>query len=659
MKRKLFVMAACCAVILSVKAQTPELFTPYKATNLRVPSVPLVVNDPYFSIWSPYDELNAGTTRHWTNDQMPLTGMLRVDGVPYRFMGGEKEYILETIVPMADVGPWRAQMTRQTPAAGWEKPDFDAAGWRRAEGAFGNEEYPSVRTRWADTNSDIYVRRSVEISEEDAAADLYLVYSHDDVFELYINGEKVVDTGHSWKTGVVKHLDGKLKSLLKPGKNLIAAHCHNTAGGAYLDFGIFKNVKKPSIEVKLAKQKSVNVLATNTYYTFECGPVELDVVFTAPMLIDNLDLLSTPINYISYQVRATDKKAHDVQFYLGASPEIAVNKATQPTVTTITAKEGVTYAKSGTIEQPILAKKGDGICIDWGYLYLPAINGSVSISDEETMVNTFASTGKLAESKEKIVCRKAAEQPALAYVHDFGTTQQAASYALIGYDEVLDIEYFFHRYKGYWARNGKTIFQAFNELNRDYASIMQRCRQLDQRIYDDGVKSGNQKYAEILSASYRHVIAAHKLFEDKDGNRLRQHRRPHLSRGSALPRLQPRTAEGHDDLYLRIQLHRPVDQALCSPRPRHLSHRQLSGLRRRHAPRGGWQHDYPGCHNLQTRKQHEVCRQILGHHEDLDRLSRREWSGPVEPALHRRLRRTLGPQLQPLCQGHHGCGRIC
>ena len=520
MKRKLFVMAACCAVILSVKAQTPELFTPYKATNLRVPSVPLVVNDPYFSIWSPYDELNAGTTRHWTNDQMPLTGMLRVDGVPYRFMGGEKEYILETIVPMADVGPWRAQMTRQTPAAGWEKPDFDAAGWRRAEGAFGNEEYPSVRTRWADTNSDIYVRRSVEISEEDAAADLYLVYSHDDVFELYINGEKVVDTGHSWKTGVVKHLDGKLKSLLKPGKNLIAAHCHNTAGGAYLDFGIFKNVKKPSIEVKLAKQKSVNVLATNTYYTFECGPVELDVVFTAPMLIDNLDLLSTPINYISYQVRATDKKAHDVQFYLGASPEIAVNKATQPTVTTITAKEGVTYAKSGTIEQPILAKKGDGICIDWGYLYLPAINGSVSISDEETMVNTFASTGKLAESKEKIVCRKAAEQPALAYVHDFGTTQQAASYALIGYDEVLDIEYFFHRYKGYWARNGKTIFQAFNELNRDYASIMQRCRQLDQRIYDDGVKSGNQKYAEILSASYRHVIAAHKLFEDKDGNLL-------------------------------------------------------------------------------------------------------------------------------------------
>ena len=441
MKKNLLMMAVCFAAALSVKAQTTDLFTPYKATNLRVPSVPIVVNDPYFSIWSPYDELQAGTTRHWTNAEMPLTGLLRVDGVPYRFMGGEKEYILETIVPMADAGAWQAEMTRRNPGAGWEKPDFDAAGWRRAEGAFGSpDEYPSVRTRWNDTNSDIYVRRTIEISAEDVASDLYLVYSHDDIFELYINGEKVVDTGHSWKTGVVKRLDDSQKALLKPGKNVIAAHCHNTSGGAYLDFGLFKNVKKPSIEVKLAKQKSVDVLATNTYYTFECGPVELDVVFTAPMLIDNLDLLSTPINYISYQVRSTDKKAHDVQFYLGASPEIAVNQASQPTVTTLVNKEGVTYAKTGTVDQPILAKKGDGICIDWGYLYLPAINGSVSIADEETMLNTFSSTGKLAATQQKVVSRQASDMPALAYVHDFGTTQQAASYALIGYDEVLDIQ---------------------------------------------------------------------------------------------------------------------------------------------------------------------------------------------------------------------------
>ena len=57
-------------------------------------------------------------------------------------------------------------------------------------------------------------------------------------------------------------------------------------------------------------------------------------------------------------------------------------------------------------------------------------------------------------------------------------------------------------------------------MNREYSSIMKRCRALDKQIYDDGVKSGDKKYAEILSASYRHVIAAHKLFKDDEGNLL-------------------------------------------------------------------------------------------------------------------------------------------
>ena len=58
------------------------LFEPYRPTALRLPSVPLVVNDPYFSIWSPYDQLNEGATRHWTHEEKPLEGFLRVDGKP-------------------------------------------------------------------------------------------------------------------------------------------------------------------------------------------------------------------------------------------------------------------------------------------------------------------------------------------------------------------------------------------------------------------------------------------------------------------------------------------------------------------------------------------------------------------------------------------------
>ena len=99
---------------------------------------------------------------------------------------------------------------------------------------------------------------------------------------------------------------------------------------AYTDFGLYRNKSAENVNAEKAVQKSVDVMATSTYYTFGCGPVELDLVFTAPMLIDNYDLLSSPINYISYQVRSTDGKEHDVQLLLTASPLISVNKASQP-----------------------------------------------------------------------------------------------------------------------------------------------------------------------------------------------------------------------------------------------------------------------------------------------------------------------------------------
>lgn len=513
-------LLALLAYGLSAVAQTAEVFRPYQETDLRMPSVPLLVSDPYFSIWSPYNELNEGTTRHWTNDEKPLQGWLRVDGVTYSFMGVDRD-VFDAIAPMADEGGWTARYSREKQADGWQNPNFDDSSWKEGTAAFGSPDLSFVRTEWKDEHSDLYVRREVNVTAADLEEDLMIIYSHDDVFELYINGTQVANTGEIWREGIRLPLDKKLKKLLKSGKNIIASHCHNTTGGAYTDFGLYKQLRPKAGNVLQAKQKSVSVLATSTYYTFSCGPVELDLVFTAPMLMDDYDLLSSPANYISYQVRSVDGKEHDAQLLMTTSPLLAVNKAGQPTVTTLETHGGVQYAKTGTIEQPILAKTGDGICIDWGYLYLPAINGEVSISDAESVKNTFTTTGKLPKSEEKIVSRKPSEIPTMAYRHDFGRVKQGAGYALIGYDEIEDIEYFYKRYKAYWAHEGKvTIFDMFDRLNREYSSIMNACRELDKRIYDDGVKSGNKKYAEILSGSYRHVIAAHKLFRDDEGNLL-------------------------------------------------------------------------------------------------------------------------------------------
>jgi hypothetical protein len=55
--------------------------------NLRAPATPLVVHDPYFSIWSNADRMTGGPTRHWTGARQELAGIIRVDGKNFRYLG--------------------------------------------------------------------------------------------------------------------------------------------------------------------------------------------------------------------------------------------------------------------------------------------------------------------------------------------------------------------------------------------------------------------------------------------------------------------------------------------------------------------------------------------------------------------------------------------
>lgn len=513
-------------VIASSASQT-HFFEPYKQSSLRLPAVPLLVNDPYFSVWSPHDRLTDGGTRHWTDAAKPLLGLLKVDNAVYCFMGNESRQVLETILPMGDQEPWTAPCLRITPTKEWNQVGYNDDAWPKVQGALGNDVKKDVHTLWSGDSTDVYIRRTFRLTADDLKKDFAIRYSHDDVCELFINGVKIHDTGLTWKRKQQLTLNKQQLELLQEGENVLAMHCHNTTGGAYADMGFYALTNVKSTSILTARQKSVSVMATNTYYTFSCGPIDLDVVFTSPMLMDDYDLLSTPINYISYQVRSTDGKDHSVKLYLATTPEMAINNVNHTITTTISTLcstgDGNNYVRCGTSLQPILKRQGDGVCIDWGYFYLSDHDGKVALAPLHRSIQSFINTGHLVSTSDSICSQSVADMPALSYMHNFEEvgTQPVQGFTMAGYDEIKDIEYLGKQYTGYWAHNGKvTIFEAFNRMARDYTDIMNRCRHLDKTIYDDGMTAGGIKYAEMLSGHYRLVMAAHKLFQDEDGHLL-------------------------------------------------------------------------------------------------------------------------------------------
>lgn len=509
--KRLFIVLFCL-ISLTGRAQKSEFFTPVHENVLRLPAVPLITVDPYFCLWSKYDHLYDGSVTHWSGVKKPLNGAVFVDNKAYRFMGES----MEGIYPLASEKEWTGKYITSKPSGSWTNVGFDDSSWESGEAPWGggDDNYnKTVKTSWSGGNVDIYVRRAVTLDEIDPNALYYLMYKHDDVFELYINGTRVVSTGETWDvSGTAIQID---KSLLRQGENVIACHCHNTTGGAYVDMGLYLSVLEEAV------QKSCTVTATSTYYTFQCGGIDLDVVFTTPQVMSDLTLFSTPISYISYQAKSNDRKSHKVYVYLQTSAEMSVRNTSQGTTTRRKITNGREYFYGGNTSQNVLSQTSD--LIDWGYVYAFCDRQAghfLKLGEHDAMLREFASTGTVTSS---LVSKTSAGGTyySIIYNDSLGTvnTSGKRSFTMFGYDDTYSIQYFNSNRKGYWSNNGRTnITKRFDDLYDNYEDIMERCRIQDKQIYMDGYVVGGSKYGEILASVYRQTNAAHKLFTDAKGN---------------------------------------------------------------------------------------------------------------------------------------------
>ncbi|KGE13695.1 protein of unknown function DUF1793 [Sphingobacterium deserti] len=480
------------------------VFAAYAQDNSgrKAPAYPLITHNPNFSIWSTSDVLTDKTTEHWTGVAHGLTGYLEVDGAIYRFMGMDVPHYQTIMPPDKEESKTAVKYNEQTSANGWQGLNFTASNWK--EGVLPISDNKSVPgTLWESDN--IWVRREFSLDKVDKDKPLYLKLHHDDNVEVYLNG-KLVFEKEGWNNRFEYFdISSKANGLLRTGKNVLAIYLKNTAGDRFLNFDLVNKLPSDKAGVAVAQQTGVDVQATQTVYTFDCGGVALKVSFTSPLLMDNLDLLARPVSYISYEVASKDGKQHRVKVHQQVSSDLAVYMADQQEVEGWAYKDGgLSILKTGTVEQPTLQKGADDMRIDWGYLYVAApASKDVKqyLSGSRADKNAGPYRGKSLSLHTEIALGTVGATP----VERFLT---------IGYDEVIAIQYFNQDLRPWWNKNGDRTFESqLQAAVADYEKLMQDCARFDQTLWQQANEAGGEKYAHLCALAYRQSIAAHTLVE--------------------------------------------------------------------------------------------------------------------------------------------------
>ena len=388
--KKIFFVLAFMALSLSMQAAVNY------QNELRAPAYPLVTVDPYFSVWSFTDAVNADMTRHWSGRKQPILAAVRVDGVTYRIIGCEDQ------VP---------------------------------DPMFGRKPHKQP---------------------EDLS---------------------------------------------------------------YLQQG-------PVIFEQAAKQLSVNVLPTSTTYVMECGPVNVTVSFISPLILDDLELLSRPVNYVSFKVEPVEKGKHNVQLYVEASPRLAVDLETVPVTIETGALDGVKFIRTGTVDQRILEKRGDDVRIDWGYFYMAPVSGKGTLSIVKTSASrpAFMSSGNaktkyFGKQNNYVSENFESDQAACAWVMDFGKLKKEKEEVLmLAYDDIHSINYLGQPLDAYWKADPKnTITKEMAKAAKNYTKVLERCDEFDRNLIAEATQSGGKEYADLCATAYRQAVSAHKLVRSPYG----------------------------------------------------------------------------------------------------------------------------------------------
>lgn len=313
----------------------------------------------------------------------------------------------------------------------------------------------------------------------------YPLFVKDPNFSLWSTSELLNESNvQSW-WGAEKKIYGFIRTEGK-------TYCFLGAGQEFQNCGVSNAV-----------QTSLSVTAFSTDYEFTAGRVRLKLRFVSPLPLDDLELLSLPVCYMEYEIEGDE----EAELSLLVNRRIAYNdipaNGSGAVRGGVMALDGFESAFLGLKRQLPLSNNGDSIGADWGYFYLSG--QQAYMLDEQDLAaylaggwKSFSNTGEE------------------HYIGSFNCAQEGV--VMLGYDDIVSIEYFGRFLKGYYLEK-HTIIEALEYVYHNRAAINEKLVVFDKDLKEKAEVYGTE-YINILYASLRQSVAAHKLVRDGEGNVL-------------------------------------------------------------------------------------------------------------------------------------------
>lgn len=301
-------------------------------------------------------------------------------------------------------------------------------------------------------------------------------------------------------------------------------HKHPLVSLIRIDGKVYRLMGNDPKDAPAMPQVGLEVLPTRSIYQFDDSHLHVTLTFMAPALPDDLDVLTRPLSYITWEVRSTDGAKHKISIYDSTSGQLAVNTPDQKVQWEREAMEALTALRVGTVDQPLLRPAGDDTRIDWGFAYAvaPRDQATDAIGASDALIKAFGEGNFPPEIDQRMPRAANDAQPVMAFAFDLGNVgaEPASRHLIVAYDEIYSIRYFGQKLRPYWRRNGATPADLFKAAESDYPALVDRCQKFDQELMDDLTKVGGPRYAQIAALAYREALAACGIAADANGQPL-------------------------------------------------------------------------------------------------------------------------------------------